>query len=249
MIRERYQNPVVGSTVRLRLFTFNANLPTNIAAINQVTIYFLDNAGKAACNPDGRTLITTIDGSQVVAVPDCPGSYYVDVALPDVTYVTGNYLDIWTVQWLNSDIPTTITNNFTIYPDLWYSTVIPVVYNFSFNFQPNRLPIGSKQFLIIEVIPNVPRATDLQRYYQNLAILGDLRVSIQAKCGPCMNTCTEGDILVDCQPVDFREKVFGYYQLDTEALDMTCGLYNVWFHLNTGGNRFISEKNQLLIFE
>ena len=245
MIRERYSNPVVGSTVRLRLFVMNANLPMNVTCIEKVETFFLDTNHKTPENLDGRVLVTSIPGTSIVNTED--GNYYTDLFLEGPLYTIGNYLDIWTVTFESTDQPTTVENNFTVYPNLWTTTVTPVVYDFGFNFQPNRLVKGSRQWLIVEVVPNVPRATDLQRYYTNLAILGDLKISIAEKCGPCTPQNEDSRLIIEDAPMDYREKVFGYYKLDTEDFD--CGLFDVWFTLETGNNKYISEKNQLLIFK
>ena len=37
--------------------------------------------------------------------------------------------------------------------------------------------------------------------------------------------------------------------LDVDALDLACGMYNVWFEMDFGESRYISEKQQLQIFE
>jgi hypothetical protein len=222
----------------------NQNLPSNFHCVDKVDVYFLDPHQKTPENVDGRTFVSTIPDTSVINSET--GNYYIDLFLEGPLYVIGNYLDIWTVTFKPTDQPTTIENNFTIYPDLWTTTVIPVVYDFNFNFQPNRLIKGSKQWLIIEVIPNVPRATDLQRYYISLAILGDLKISIAEKCGPCTPKNEDSRLIIDQAPMDFREKVFGYYKINTEDFD--CGLFDVWFTLETGGNTYISPKNQLLIY-
>ena len=245
-MRERYQNPVIGSGVRLRLFFYNANLQTNVVSVSKIDIYYLDKNSVSADNPDGRVLITTIDGSSVVN--ESTGVYYIDLDTPAPNFVQGNYIDVWTVTFGTTDQATTVENNFTIFPDLWYSTVIPTVYDFNFNFQPNRIVKGSKRYLIIEVVTSVPRATDLERYYTNLAILGDLTVSLAIRCGQCVPKDEDSRLIIDNDPVDYREKVYGYYLLDTDTLDLECGVYDIFFGLETGGNTYISEKQQLLIY-
>lgn len=246
MPRERYQNPVVGSGVRLRLFFYNANVQSNVVKVEKVEIYYLDPTSQTTENPEGRVLVKTVDSSTVVN--ESTGVYYIDVDTPKPTFVQGNYLDVWTVTFKDQEQPTVIENNFTIFPDLWYSTVVPTVYDFAFNFQPNRIVQGSKRYIIIEVVPSVPRATDLNRYYTNLAIIGNMRVSIAMKCGTCVPQDIDSRMIVEDAQVDYREKVYGYYMLDTEKLEMDCGVYDIWFTLETGGNTYISEKQQLLIY-
>ena len=41
-IVERFQNPVCGSLVNLRLFTYNSNIKTNVSNVTSIDIYFLD---------------------------------------------------------------------------------------------------------------------------------------------------------------------------------------------------------------
>ena len=53
-------------------------------------------------------------------------------------------------------------------------------------------------------------------------------------------------LIVDKEPVTYREKRYGYYQIDTA--DMEVGIYDVWFELDLGDNVYISERNQLQIF-
>ena len=106
---------------------------------------------------------------------------------------------------------------------------------------------GSKRYLIINIIPNVPRGADIIPYYENLAIVSDLRVSISLNCGECVPKEKDLRLVVDRQLVDYREKGTAYLFLDTE--DLEPGIYDVWFELCYGENVFVSEKNQLQIYE
>lgn len=242
--KERYQNPVVGDDVRLRLFSFNSNNLFDVT-VQSVAIYYLDRQGVNESNPDGRTLVTILTPDQVVR--EDTGTYLVDLPLPDPTFVLGRYLDVWTYTADPNQPDLTVENTFRVYPQLFYSTPIPVVYDFGFTFQPNRLRKGSRQYLRIMIQPNVPRATDLQRYYENLAITSNLKVSIAQKCGPCVPTEVDLRTVVDEDQVDYRECAYGYYQLDTEDLDL--GVYDVWFTLEIGGNRYVSDKQTLQIYD
>jgi hypothetical protein len=245
MTKERYSNPAVGDTLNLRLYMFNNNAPADIGAVEKVDIYFLDPDNKSESNTDGRRLVESIDGSSVTQ--DDTGEYLLAVELEDPKYVIGSYFDIWTVQ-LRDETTQTSPHPFKIYPDLWYSTPVPVVYDFSFHFQPNKMRKGAKQHLQIEVIPNVPKVQDLIQYYENLATAADLKISIeQTPCGNCVPEEQDLRMIVDETPVDYRASRWGYYKLDTS--DMDCGLYNVWFTLVFGDNTYISDKMQLLIFE
>jgi hypothetical protein len=244
--KERYQNPAVGDTVTLRLFFYNSNNLTNVSSINQIKLFKVAD-GASMNDASAKTLVATIPGASVPA-PDGTGRYYVDVVLEEGVYTIGNYVDVWDVSFENSiDSSSSITNIFQVYPDLWYTTPIPVVYDFNFNFRPARLRQGSKRYLIIEVTPNVPKGTDLQRYYENLAILGDLKISIEQRTGECLPQEQDLRLIVDKVNVDYREKQFGYYMLDTTEYDV--GIYDIWFELDLGENVYISERNQLQIFE
>jgi hypothetical protein len=244
--KERYQNPNKGDTITLRGFFYNLNSPTDLFSIDDISIYRFDREEVTEENPDGRVLVKTIDVSTVVH--DGTGQYHVDVPLSDPDFGVGHFCDVWSVTYLEGDKdPWVNTYEFQVYPKMLYSTPIPVVYDFSFRFQPNKIRKGSKQFIRIEVIPNVPRASDLARYYENLAIVGDIQVSIELQCGPCVPAERDLRMVVENAPVDFREKCYGYYKIDTTDLD--CGIYNVWFTLNLGDNTYVSDKMALQIFD
>lgn len=244
-IKERYQNPVVGDTAILRLFVYNSNNYANVESINNIKIYKL-NDGASMNDLNARTLVQTIDGSAVLQ--NETGQYYIEVLLTDPAYTIGNYVDVWSLNLLSAyNENTEVTNIWTIYPDLWYTAPIPVVYDFAFQFRPTRFRQGSKRYIIIQVNPNVPKGTDLQRYYENLAIVGNLKVSIEQRTGNCLPAEQDLRIVANKVPVTFREKMFGYYMLDTT--EMEIGIYDIWFELELGENIYISERNQLQIFD
>lgn len=244
--KERMQNPVCGDTVKLRMFAYNSNNRADLKSVEKVDIYFLDPNEKTEVNPDGRRLVQTIPSENITN--DQTGSYYVDVPLNDPLYTIGNYYDIWSVSFENDECSIAeITNSFKVYPDLWFTSPVPPVYDFSFQFRPNRFVMGSKRYLIIQITPNVPRGADLIPYYENLAIVSDLRVSIEKACGDCVPQEKDLRLVVDRQLVDYREKMYAYYFIDTTKYDL--GIYNVWFELTYAENTFVSEKNQLQIFE
>lgn len=243
-ILERFQNPTSNDTIRLRLFSYNSNNFADIDLIEKVDIYFLDPEEVTTENPDGRRLVETIQGSSVQQSDT--GQYYLDLAMETDQYVIGRYLDVWTIYPILEQPKQTVTTYFDVYPDLWYTTPAPVVYDFDFHFQPNRLRHGSKQYLIIEITPNVPKSADLCRYYENLAIGATISIFIEEMCGPCTPQESDLAMVVEDEVVALREKRFAYYQLDTEELD--CGIYNVWFKLDFAGNTYISDKMQLEIY-
>lgn len=243
--KERFQNPSITDTIRLRMFTYNSNNLADVDQIIQVDIYFLDPAEISAENPDGRRLVESFDSSSVTV--EDTGTHLLEVELVENTYTIGNYLDIWTVSVSDDQPAHEVQQCFEIYPSLWYSTPIPVVYDFNFHFQPNKFRKGSKQYLIIEIIPNVPTAGDLRKYYENLAIVSDLKLSIEQNCGNCVPSEQDLRLIVDEEAVDYREKRHGYYQLDTTDLD--CGIYDIWFKLEIGTNVYISDRFHFQVYD
>jgi hypothetical protein len=160
MIKDRYQNPVIGDTVHLQMFVLNSNNSASLLEVNSVGIYYLDPANVTTINPSGKTLIQTYEGTAVQN--PATGQYYLDVYLDPAIYTDpGKYIDEWDVVFQSGDPSTTINHLFVIYPDLWYTTPMPIVYDFNFYFQPNKMRYGSKKYIEIEILPNVPRATDL----------------------------------------------------------------------------------------
>lgn len=247
-ILERHQNAIPGDTINLRLVTFNSNLQADVSAINGVDIYFLDPTLCDDCNKDGRRLVQSIPASQVVG--ESTGQYLLPLVTSAPTYTIGRYLDVWNVVFRENDNVATIENRFEIYSDLWYTSTLPAVYGFDFQFQPNRIRKGSIKWLIIKIIPNVPRATDLERYYTNLAISSNLTISIEQVCNPCPTGCDAANLIVDNDLVTIRDKVFGYYQIDTTDTGpgFECGLYDITFSLSYAGSIDVSPRSQLQIF-
>jgi len=244
-VTERYQNPIIGNEINLRLFTYNSNSLRDVVSVEQVEIYFLDPYNITDDNIDGRRLVETISGSAVTV--ENTGTHLITITAETAKYTIGKYVDIWTINLEEDEPSQTIENSFEIYPDLWYTAPTPIVFDFDFHFQPNKLRKGSKQYLIIEIVPNVPRASDLERYYQNLAIVSDLKITIEQECGNCLPAERDLRIAVDEESVDYREKRYGYYQLDTE--DLSCGMYMVTFKLLFGGNTYISDRMPFQIYD
>lgn len=248
MNKERNQNLVIGDTVNLRLFTYNSNNRQNVSSVDKVEIYQLDKDLVTQDNPDGRRLITTIDGSQVQIVDDpFGGQYLVSVTLEDQVYVIGDCIDVWTVSF-NSDQQGTVENHFQILPNLWYASDTPIIYDFSFGFRPNRVRKGERRWLNINVLPNVPDISDLKRYYANLAVSSPLYIYIEQICGDCVPAEKDLRIIVDRELITNRRGTEGSYFIDTDKLDMEAGMYNVWFEMEFGENKYISDNLQLQIF-
>lgn len=245
-IKTRFQNPVVGDTLTLKLYARNSNNFADVYNIDHVDIRMescpVDCAEKHDVTSD--VLIETIPGSAIEHYDT--GMYDFGLATSAPLYQIGRYHDIWYVQYNQGDVLSAYKQDFQLYPDLWVLSGAPVVYDFSFRFTPNRMRRGSKKWLVIQIIPNVPRATDLKKYYENIAISADLSISIEQACGACIPAEEDLRLVVDDDPVTERDKVFCYYQIDTT--DWDCGIYNVWFKLNFAGNLDISPKQQLQIY-
>lgn len=244
--KERTQNPVVGDQLTLRLFTYNSNQRQNVSEIQAVNIYFLDPDEITTDNPTGRRLVQTVDTADVTQVED--GQYSITIDLEDQVYVIGKYIDSWEVEFEAGQEPGTIENSFRVVPDLWFTGTEPIVYGFDFQFRPNRLRRGERRFLIVEVRPNVPSATDLERYYTNLAVASPLRISIEQACGDCVPKERDLRLIVDRELIELRNGTEGHYFLDTEELELDCGIYNVWFEMEFGESLYISENQQIQIF-
>ena len=244
-VKERFQNPVIGDTVNLRMITYNSNDFADVEEIIKIEIFFCDPENVSKDNPEGRRLVKEFLGSEVVI--DDTGQHLLAVDIEDPCFTLGRYVDVWTINPRDTLPEQKVELFFRIYPDLWYATPTPVVYDFNFHFQPNKFRKGSKQWLIAEIIPNVPTSSDLQSYYENLAIVSDLKITIQAR--DCDGCDPEEDLrtVVDNELMQFREKRHGFFKLDTEDLD--CGIYDVWFQLDFGGNRYISDRMQLQIYD
>ena len=249
MSKERNQNPIVGDELNLRLLTYNSNQRKDVESVEKVEIYYLDKAEVSELNPDGRRLVQTIDGASVYHVEDSfGGQYKITLNLEDQLYVIGDYIDVWHITFEFNEQAGTITNAFRIIPDLWYASDMPIVYDFSFGFRPNRIRKGERRWLTIDAIPNVPNASDLQRYYMNLALASPIKIWIEKSCGDCVPKEKDLRLVVEAGSVDHRQGSEGYYFIDTEELDMDCGIYNVWFEMEFGENKYISDNLQLQVF-
>ena len=246
MAKERYQNPVIGDTLDLRFFTYNSNNRMDVHEVQKVEIWFLDPNEKTTDNPDGRRLVETITNVTNTET----GQYVVSTTVVENLYVIGEYRDLWYVVFREDDEPIIEEKQFQIYPDLWYTGTTPIVYDFSFRFQPNRIRQGGKQYLIVQVKPNVRQMSELEEYYTNLAIAAPLRIYIEQECVECMPEEQDLRMVVEGEDIQYREKCLGYYLLDTSenGLDLVVGLYNVWVEMDFGDCTYISEKMQLQIF-
>jgi hypothetical protein len=248
-LKQRGQNPVEGDTVRLGFCVFNGGDFADPASVSQIAIYKLYATDQTDDNPLGRVLVTTIAASNITR--DDVGRYHTDVLLTYPLYTQGRYQDEWTLTLDPDGEPAVSDMDFTIYPNAWFVDAMPIVYDFSFQFKPNRVVMGSKKYIEIMVSPNVPRGTDKQRYYENMIVGGDLYVSIEQKCGDCMPEEQDLRLVVDRQLVTERDGCHGYFFLDTseDGPGFACGLYDCWFEVNLGPNVFISEKEPLQLYK
>lgn len=247
-IKERHQNPVVGDEVSLRLFTYNSNQRQAVESVDKVSIYHLDKTSATEDNPEGRRLVLEVAPEDIEEVEDPFGGHYrVAVSLESELFLVGTYLDVWDVRFSENQSGT-VTNQFVVLSELWYASDMPVVYDFSYGFRPNRVRKGERRWLTVEVVPNVPRASDMDRYYMNLAVASPITVSIEKACGDCVPKERDLRMIVEGAPVEYRRDSEAYFFLDTVELGMDCGIYNVWFELQFGENKFISENLQLQIY-
>ena len=246
--KERNQNPVVGDDLSLRLFTYNSNHRQPVEEVEKVEIYRLDSTCITDENKDGRNLVATIQGSEIDEVTDPFGGHYkVDVALESETFTIGGYLDVWHVRF-SANQQGTVTNSFRVLSELWYADSMPVVYDFSFGFRPNRVRKGERRWLTVDVMPNVPSSSDLERYYSNLSMASPVKIYIEKACGDCVHKEKDLRVVVNGGELEHRNGSEGYFFLDTEELGMDCGIYNVWFELEFGENKFISDNLQMQVF-
>lgn len=244
MSKERYQNPIVGDVVRLGNYTFNGNSPVDVE-VKKIEILAI--TGETCEGGDmGLSPVLDVDLSSVQHPKQ--GFYYADIELSKPEFTVGYYIDRWTFSVYPEEPDVVVDNRFRIYREIFYTTPIPIVYDFNFLFQPNKIRKGSKQYIRIEVLPNVPRASDLQKYYENLIITGDLFVSMEMKdCGQCLPQEKDLRTVFEDARVDYREMTNGFFLIDTEDLDV--GVYNIWFKILMGENIFLSDKMNFQIFD
>lgn len=240
-VKERDQNFVCGDTAVLRLYQFNENAPAGVT-VNRVEIYFLDPFNRSAENPDGRTLVQTL-----TPTTDAVGQYSVNVALTSPMYGIGKYVDVWDITYTTGDCPGKQEFQFTIGASKWYANSEPYLWSFAFAFRPTKFRKNERKHIIVEVTPNVPHISDLERYYADLNTYPALFVTMALRCGECVPVEQDLRTVVERQQIEVRNKRLGYFFLDTTDLD--CGIYDIWFDLDLGGNTYISPKNQIQIYD
>ena len=150
---ERFQNPTCNDIINLRLFTYNNNSRKDVLSIAKVDIYTFDQTAISELNPDGSRLVATVNGTDILA--EETGQYLCQITATSPLYTIGAYKDVWTVTFEDNDCSTAeVANYFEIYPDLWFTTAVPPVYDFNFTLRPNRIRQGSKRYLLIQITPN-----------------------------------------------------------------------------------------------
>lgn len=237
IIKTRNQNPVISDNISLRLFTQNLNNFANVYSIEGVEIYKKHNEEYCLVESLAKECVTNLED----------GTYELILNAEAPLYSIGEYRDVWLVKFRENDEIVKVNQDFKLNPDLWITSSFPVVYSFGFDFTPNTIRHGSVKWLKIQIIPNVPRATELENYYRNIAISANLKITIEQQCGPCVPEEQDLRMIVEDELVDTRDKVFSYYKLDTREMD--CGVYNVWFTLEFAGNIEISPKMQFQIYD
>jgi hypothetical protein len=243
-VKKRYQNPVIGDQLELQLFIYNGNAPADVLEIYKVEIFGVKPNGNPNL-PADRFLVQTIDPEDVTKLET--GVYQTTINLQIPEYQVGQFVDVWSVNTIVNEGTQTIDNGFIVYPDLWYSAPIPMVYDFSFTFRPNRMRKGAIQYLICNITPNVPTGSDLMRYYENLAIAGNALLTLTRISGPCLPVEPELRVEMEDRPPDYKELLQSYYKIDTN--DLSVGVYNATFKLEIGNNVYISENMAFQVFE
>jgi hypothetical protein len=235
--KDRNMNPVVGDDLTLKLYVYNSNSFADVQEIRKVEIWTVDKTVKSESNPDGLRVVEEIEGAAVAN--ESTGVYSVTVSLEDSKYTIGKYADVWYTTMRQNGRETRREQYFQVFPDLWYTSPMPIVYDFSFNFQPNSMALGNKKPIMIQIEPNVPKASDLAKYYENLVIGANVLVSMRKHCGPCLPQEEDLRLVLDEVPVEYKDKNKAFLTIDTEELG--CGTFDVWFKMEFGGFIYISD--------
>lgn len=246
--RERNQNPVVGDLLSLRLFTYNSNHRQALYSVEGVEIYQVDPTEVSEENPEGLRLVKTVAGTDVEEVADDFGGHYrIQASLDETLFTIGDYVDVWHVGF-GPEQSGTVVNKFRVLSGMWYASDMPIVYDFSYGFRPNRVRKGERRWLTIDIVPNVPSAGDLQKYYANLSVASPVRIFIEKRCGECVPAEKDLRMVVSGGEVQYRRGSEGYFFLDTDLLGMDCGVYDVWFELEFGESKYLSDSLQLQVY-
>jgi len=256
MIKDREQNPIIGDTIRLRLFSYSSNTRAEVYEVECVRIYFLDQDQRSEDNPDGRILMDTIPGTDV----DNPstGEYLVSLVTSETSYRVGSYIDRWEVKFEPQDARSgIIENNFTIYRDLWYTSSKPIIYDMGFTFAPYKMVQGTKKHLRVDVDVYAPDNSTIDNYYYYLNTLADIQIKIVQDDGDGYDPdVPANNIILNWTSVQWREGTSGYYLLDTSVdprpsragEPLGTGIYLVQFKAGLGENVYLSQNFRLQIY-
>jgi hypothetical protein len=216
--------------------------------VEGVEIYQVDPTEVSEENPDGLRLVKTVAGAEVEEVADDFGGHYrIQTSLDDALFTIGDYVDVWHVGF-GPEQSGTVVNKFRVLSGMWYASDMPIVYDFSYGFRPNRVRKGERRWLTIDIVPNVPSAGDLQKYYANLSVASPVRIFIEKRCGECVPAEKDLRMVVSGGEVQYRRGSEGYFFLDTDLLEMDCGVYDVWFELEFGESKYLSDSLQLQVY-
>lgn len=256
MIRERYQRPVLGDTVKLKILVYSSNQKANAHQVLGVTIFYLDIDQRSEGNPDGRIEVAAVLPANISN--DAPGEYSVDLELNQVDFRIGDYVDRWEFLFEDADnYPGIIENDFTVYRDLWYTSPKPLIYELGFNLSPNKIVQGTRKYLRVDLDVYAPDASTREAYYYSLATMADVHISIVQDEGEGYDPQVPGNnTIVNWSPVQFREDNSGYYLLDTSVdprpqmngAAMPNGIYLVQFRAGLGETLHLSPRFHLQIY-
>ncbi len=257
MIRERYQNPIVGDTVRLKSFIYNSNVKDNVSSISSIDVFFLDPDRISPSNPDGRILMASFSSAQV-SNPSI-GEYYVDLVTNGSDFRVGSYIDRWNIVFESTDQnPGVIENKFNLYRDLWYVSPEPIIYELGFDYEPHKIFRLSKKYIRVDIEVYAPDEDIKANYYYYLLTLSQIYVRIVQDEGDGYDPVdTSKNVLYDWSLVHYRETTRGYYLLDTTVdprpwrLNQPWGLgiYLVQFKANLGETIQLSPQFRLQIYD
>lgn len=256
MIKERTQNPVLGDTINLRLFSYSSNTLSDVYRVKSVKIFYLDHDQRTENNPDGRVLIRTVAEPDIQNPSD--GEYLLPLITNETEFRVGSYIDRWEILFEDTDNRDgVIENSFHIYRDLWYTSEKPIIYDIGFNFQPYRLVQGCRKHLRVDLEIFAPEEDIIDKYYYYLLTLADIQLRIVQDEGVGYEEVeTDKNVVLNWTTVDFRENTTGYYRIDTSAdprphragKPWGTGIYLVQFRATLGGNLYLSQKFRIQIY-
>lgn len=256
MIRERRENPVIGDTINLRVFTYSSNSRADIYQMDSVNIYYLDKEQATEANPEGRVHITSIPANQIFHPSQ--GEYQVVLKTNPVDYRVGTYIDRWEGLFeIDDSRPGVIENYFNIYRDLWYTSPIPLVYEIGFVYSPTKILSGSKKYIRTDIEIYTRDKSIVEQYYYYLRGLQSIQFRLTLDEGPDYDpVVSENNIIQDWAPMSFAEDRTAYFLLDTSidprpsrsGRPLPLGIYLIQFKAALGETVHLSPKFRLQIY-